>query len=277
MHYGMQGFHQGDAARVVEYIAYDGYARSAGFKGVMDHLQQPARQEAAESLYIDLTNALRKKYIDQKTCVAESGSQTAQSMALFYGLFRESELDKARQHLVNSIHENGDFLDVGILGARCLFRALTKAGEAELAYKMITRPEYPSYGHLIEAGFTTVPECFELRTFPAEGGSACHHMFCDFKGWFISDVAGLEWWGPRQNIVVVHPNFISKLTFAEAGCTTPSGEEIRVRWERQGENVLLTVSAPHNVRSGIVPPKGWALAEPVPKESSFTVRVCKAE
>lgn len=239
------------------------------------HLQQPARQEAAESLYIDLTDALRKKYIDQKTCVAESGSQTAQAMALYYGLFEERELDKARQHLVNSIHENGDFLDVGILGARCLFRVLTQAGEAELAYKMITRPEYPSYGHFIEAGLTALPECFELRTVPAEGGSACHHMFGDIKGWFISDVAGLEWWGPRQNILIVRPNFISKLTFAEAGCTAPGGEELRVRWERQGEDVLLTVSAPRNVHSGVVLPKGWELAEPKPKESSYTVRVIR--
>ena len=136
-----------------------------------------------------------------------------------------------------------------------LFHVLSDAGEGELAYKMITRPEFPSYGALIGFGETTIPESFDL---PGEGGgSHDHHMFCDIKNWFISRVAGLRYNpdGDDCRRVLVKPSYISSLRFAEAEYLSPFGK-IAVRWERDGDDICLTLDAPEEISYEIVLPDG---------------------
>ena len=243
-------------------------AKAARIFGI---LGQSGRSAHAEAFAEELRRDLRKKYIDPAACVAESGCQTAQSMALYYGLFEPAEIGRAREYLVRTVHENGDFLDVGILGARVLFRELTKAGEAELAYSMVTRPEYPSYGHFIEAGLTAIPESFEVGSETPGNGSANHHMYCDFKGWFISDIAGLHWENCESRTLLVDPHFITKLAFAEGTFDSPFGG-ICVRWAREGENVRLSVEAPLAVRLRYGDfLKTLRPAAPLPERGSFSV------
>ena len=45
------------------------------------------------------------------------------------------------------IHRDGDKMNCGFLGLRVMFHVLSDYGEAELAYRMITGPSYPSYGY----------------------------------------------------------------------------------------------------------------------------------
>ncbi|MBQ6019844.1 MAG: family 78 glycoside hydrolase catalytic domain [Clostridia bacterium] len=216
----------------------------------------------ADALYLSLRDGLRDKYVDESGTVADDGYQTSQAMAIFYGLFKTGKMDAAKRMLIDEIHKNDDFLDVGILGARVLFRVLADAGEADLAYKMITRREFPSYGRFIDAGLTTLPECFEIGFPGAEAGSYNHHMFGDIKAWFISCVAGLNVNPERSdpNHIQVKPNFISALSFAEAAYRAPAGE-VRVRWERTGECVDLSVSLPDGVTAEVVFPDGTRTAQ----------------
>lgn len=222
---------------------------------------------AAAALAREMRFAIRKKYIDGKKGVAGTGSQPFQALALYYNIFTEEEKPLAFVNLLKTIHENGDFLDVGILGARVLFHVLSRRNEADLAYKMITRPEYPSYGHWIEVGHTALAESFEMRTDDEMGGSGCHHMFGDIKGWFISAVAGLQWEGEENGVyrLTVAPHFIEKLTFAAATFDSPAGE-ISVRWTRQNGDVILEVTAPLSVEIRTL------LPEPYKTESDVTQR-----
>ena len=141
---------------------------------------------------------------------------------------------------------------------------------------MITRPEYPSYGHWIEVGHTSLPENFELRTDGEMGGSGCHHMFGDVKGWFISAVAGLRWEEPQNGayLLTVAPHFIEKLTFAEATFDSPAGQ-IAVRWERQKNGILLTVTAPETVAVAAVLPAGYRSETEMPKNGPFAILLNK--
>lgn len=43
---------------------------------------------------------------------------------------------------------------------RVLFRVLSDFGEPDLAFKLITRSDYPSYGNFVERGLTALPEDF---------------------------------------------------------------------------------------------------------------------
>ena len=148
--------------------------------------------------------------------------------------------------------------DGSMTGGLC-FEGLSDAGESELAYKMITRPEFPSYGALIGFGETTIPECFDL---PGEGNySHNHHMYCDIKSWFISAVAGIRYNpdGRDHARVLIKPAFIPSLTFAEADYDSPAGK-ISVRWERTRTGVELTVRAAEGICADVVMPDGTSVA-----------------
>ena len=225
---------------------------------IFDVLGLEEEKQYAMRSYRELRDAIRAHLIDLKTCAADTDCETSQAMALYYGVFDEAEKDKAAKRLVDLIHKNGDFLDTGILGARVIFHVLSAVGEGELAWRMITRKEYPSYGALIGFGETTIPECFDL---PGDGNcSHNHHMYCDIKNWFISAVAGLRYNpdGNDHRRVLVKPAFIRALAYAEAAYDSPAGS-IFVRWERKEDSIDLLVRTDEGIRAEILLPDGTRL------------------
>ena len=89
-----------------------------------------------------------------------------------------------------------------------------------------------------------------------------HHFFGDVSAWFIAHVAGIKV-NPNFfdcDYVEISPEFIQKLSFAEAKYNHRKGE-IFSRWERDGEDVKLTVKIPDGLRAKLVLPKGWKCSE----------------
>ena len=82
-------------------------------------------------------------------------------MAIYYNIFEPAERKAAFEQLINLIEEKEYHLDVGVLGGRVLFHVLTDFGYSDLAFSMITRPDYPSYGNWIARGATTLWEVFQ--------------------------------------------------------------------------------------------------------------------
>lgn len=232
-------------------------AKMASF--IFDILKKDNEKAYALNLGAELREAVRKNLINKNLCVADTDCQTSQSMALFYGIFNEDEKAKATEHLIKMIHENGDFLDTGILGARVIFHVLSDAGESDLAWKMITRREFPSYGAFIEFGETTIPEFFGL---PEDGlFSHNHHMFCDIKNWFISCVAGLKYNpdGIKHDHVTIKPAFINGLSYAQASYSSPAGE-IFVRWDRTNGGADIHVCTADGIIANVVLPDGTQIS-----------------
>lgn len=200
------------------------------------------KEAFCRKLYEEIRNCIRKEFIDTPNCTADSVCMTSQAMAVFYDIFDENEKEIAVKKLVELIHANNDFSDCGILGARVIYHVLSKYGYGELAYKMITRPEYPSYGHFIEQGLTALPESF-FENFN-ECDSLNHHFFGDISNWFISDVVGIKYNVEANDLrkATVEPDFIAQLDWAHAALKTPCGK-IDVLWERKNGNIKLKVDA----------------------------------
>ena len=158
-------------------------------------------------------------------------------------------------------------VEVGIPSTEAVFSAgnnnasgslianLATQNRAELAYELITRPDYPSYGNFVTRGLTALPEDF-LR----EGqrpNSLNHHFFGDISAWFIEYIAGIRV-NPAGNDcreVRVTPNFIARLDFAEGHYDTVGGR-VAVRWERDGSDIALTVECADGVHGEIRLPNG---------------------
>ena len=176
---------------------------------------------------------------------------TSQAMAIFYDVFEEGEKSKAFEVLLQQIEQTNRHMDTGILGARVIFHVLSAFGYSDLALDMIITPSFPSYGHWLQNGATSLWEDFT----PMGGkvNSLNHHFFGDISGWFIKCIAGINVNPFYDNIneVQITPCFIEQLNYAKAYHLLPSGK-LEVEWRRTQDNIELNIAVPDTIVGNII-------------------------
>ena len=227
---------------------------------IFSELGLSLERDFCEKLYDELRTAVRRHLIDFGTMTAAGSCQTSQAMAIYYDVFTPGEKTAAFKKLLEIIKRRDDHVDAGILGMRVLFRVLSDFGEPDLAFKLITRPDYPSYGNFVERGLTALPEDF-LREEDTPN-SQNHHMYGDISAWFIEYIGGIRvnpfLTDPSE--VEISPVFIEKLDGAEASYETVGGR-VSVKWCRTNEGITLNISADKGVHGRIRLPDGYAFED----------------
>ena len=227
---------------------------------LFDALDLHLHQSFAHSLREELLEAVRREYIDFGTMTAAGNCQSSQAICLHYGVFAPGERQAAFARLMEIIRQDGFAINTGFLGGRVLFHVLAEGGEAELAYQMITRREYPSYGKWADDGETSLLESFQPDG--VDCGSHNHHFWGDILHWFMRHILGICV-NPHDNnagLVLVRPRFLSTLDFAQGYYDTASGR-ISVCWKREEKYILLTVRCDPGVRCKISLEPGFVFAE----------------
>lgn len=225
---------------------------------IFEALGMDEQKAYAEGLYQRLRKAIRKHLIDRESCLVMGETQTGQALALAYGLFRDYEKDKAVLRLVELINHKDGFMDTGVIGARVIFRVLAENGFADLAYDMITRPEYPSYGNWILRGATTLWEGF-WRDDTCRILSMNHHFWGDVSAWFYIYLAGIHINPTGKDVreVCISPCFVKKLNYVNAHHQMLDGTLI-VEWKRTREGIMLSVTAPKGINISFELPEGFS-------------------
>ncbi|MBR0509899.1 MAG: family 78 glycoside hydrolase catalytic domain [Clostridia bacterium] len=237
-------------------LAFMDSAEKAAF--LFETLGEKAEAAYAAQLAKEARESVTAAFVSDAAPYADTGCQTALALALHHRLFSPETHALAAKKLIADIHANGGFMDVGILGARVLFHVLADLGETALAVHMIARPEFPSYGHFIERGFTAIPEAF---TDPSERNfSLNHHMFCDIKSFFIQRIAGI-WYNPdgrSPDVLRFAPSFgLPDVKSASAWRETPHGK-VYCRWKDRGGSVDVQLTVPDGMRLELCLPAGYA-------------------
>ena len=201
--------------------------------------------ERAKDLCFLLTENFKKTWIKKYTVTCET--QTAQAFAIMLNMFGENSA-KAYGELLRIVRRDGR-LKTGIIGIKRLLDCLCDYGGEEIAYRLITDAKHSGYAHNLQAGATTLWENFTLYDLSAlpnsfvrkDGGgilSLNHHCWGSISAWFFNCVAGLDI--VSADSVIISPVYPKRLNSAEAEFCR--GERnIRVRWERKAERILLTV------------------------------------
>ena len=233
-------------------------AEKAAF--IYGELGMEAQKRFALSLAERTRDAFRGNLIDKASLTVEGGTQTGQAMALFYGMFTEEEKARALDVLVKYIHEADDHFDTGVLGGKVIYRVLAENGYVDLAYKMITRPDYPSYGNWIARGATTLWEAF----YPENGRilSLNHHFWGDVSAWFYIYLAGMKINPTCRDTteVDIKPCFAEALSEVSAYHDMPDGK-ISVSWNRNGGKITLAIEAAEKLHGKIGLPAGYAFED----------------
>lgn len=233
-------------------------------KVMFDAAGFPLHAEFAERLGREMKEAVRREYLDESTMTILSDSQTGQAMAIYYDLLTPAEKKQAFDVLLGLIERNNGDFSVGYLGARCIFHVLSDYGYTDLAYRMITKDTFPSYGLFVKYGLTTLPEAFRkdedfLSNDGLDGtGSLNHHFFGDIKQWFLRQVCGINV-NPHlddPNEILVYPHFVEELAFAEGTYDAPQGR-VHVKWTRAGNKIILTANAEGSVKISVKLDNGY--------------------
>lgn len=218
---------------------------------MFDAVELPLHSSFAKQMGMELKTSIRREYLDFETMLVQSECQCAQAMGIYYNIFEESEKQEAFRRLVEIVHRDNDKATCGMLGFRVLFHVLADFGEAELAYRMITSTEYPSYGYFVKNGDTTLPEHI-LPDERRRKESLNHHAFGDVAQWYMKYPGGIR--VNDSNHVVIQPVFIKSLDNAKASHKLPNGE-VKVAWHREVDKIVLNVKCPEKVTYEIVLPE----------------------
>lgn len=223
-------------------------------------LGRQSEADYAMKLHDELIASFRRKFVDPDSLLVATGSQTAQACALFYGVFSRDEDEKAFGVLLDLIRKNNYHMSGGCIGLRTLFHVLADRGEADLAYRMVTQPDAPSFRTIVDEGFTSLPEVITSKErLWRRRPSLNHHFFGDISNFFIRDIVGIRINPDLDNPsrVGICPAFIDGLEFADAFYETVGGT-VSVRWERSGDCCIdLHISADEGVSGYIRLPRGW--------------------
>lgn len=213
---------------------------------LFDAVNMTEEANFARSEAIKYREAIRSNLIDFATMRVNGDCQTCQAMALYYGVFEETEKKSAFENLLNMIHDCDDHMDVGVLGGKVIFHVLSQFGYSDLAFKMITRDDYPSFGNWLKRGATTLWENFDPKTV----NSMNHHFWGDISAWFIKCLAGIQFNPDNHNLKTakIAPSFIDALDNVSAYHITPFGK-ISVQWKKTEQNIILDVEIPYCINA----------------------------
>lgn len=229
----------------------------------------PLHASFAEKLGKEMRAAIRREYLDCSVMLIKSECQSAQAMGIFYDIFEPEEKQHAFRQLMKILERDGVHLTCGFLGTRVLFHVLAQNGEAELAYRMITGTDYPSYGYYAKNGWTTLPEQF----LPKEQSlriSQNHHFLGDVVQWYMRYPGGIRIENCKK--VTIHPCFIQSLTYAEAYHDLPDGR-VQVKWKREGEAIELQVICPDTVPCTVELDEGYCFAQKDSKSGIYKIQL----
>ena len=205
------------------------------------------------------------------------GTQTGDAMALDLGLCPEgAEKDVAigiSKHMVVQRR----FFDTGIFGIGRIGSALSRNGQAELAYSTFMKKGKYSFAWMWDKYDATtlwevLPVCDGNRE-ETSGCSHCHPMQAGFDIYFYEDLAGIRPLAeaPGFKKVLLEPLWTVALEQAEASIDTRYGT-VSSNWKKDGKTIEWNIAVPAGTSASVALPKGMeAIVDGGSVASSFTL------
>jgi len=182
----------------------------------------------------------------------ESGAQTAYALSLVWDASTPEEAPLLLAKLVEAVEAYGGHPSTGTLSTTTLLNALSDNGRHDLAWHLAMKPEYPSFGYIVDHGATTMWERFDTFVpglgFNPEPMNGLNHMgFCSVADWMIGEVAGLRPDRETHGFKQMHlaPKLGGGMTSLELAHETVRGT-VRLRIDTSGGGLECDVTLPTN-------------------------------
>jgi alpha-L-rhamnosidase len=272
----------------LDLIATAYFARSCD---LMSKIARVVGKDADARHYADLfgqvRDAFRRRFVTPDGRVV-GDTQTSYVLALHFDLLPDSIRPAALNHLVRDILEpypyrNGH-ISTGFVGCGMINFALGDNGRADVAYKLLTNEDYPSWLFPVKNGATTIWEHWNGWT-PEKGftdpgmNSFNHYAFGAIGEWMYRRVAGIDVDpdnpGYRHIIIRPQPPADGCIKSVQATYDSIRGRVVS-GWRVDGDNVRLDVTIPANTRATAHLPDG-KVESVGPGRHQFISACCRAD
>jgi alpha-L-rhamnosidase len=229
-------------------------------------LGQDAYAAELAELDADIRAAFAEEYIAADGTV-QGGSQTAYAIALGMGLVPDEMLDAVGARYVAKLASNGNSLRTGFLGTPWLLPALSAIGRDDLAWVLLTRKEYPSWGYEVENGATTMWERWNSIMPDGSFGdvnmnSFNHYAYGAVGDWMYQNIGAIKAVEPGYKRIRVAPVPGGGVTSGAGRLASVHGP-IATDWSLDGGDLSLTVEVPVGTTADVVLPadNAWSVLE----------------
>lgn len=180
-----------------------------------------------------------------KTDETEGFRQTSNIVPVAMGLVPESRAGDIVSSVVDDIHDRDGHLNTGILGTKYLLPTLTAHGHVDTAYRIATKRTYPSWGHWVEAGATSLYEAWELTA-----RSRNHRMYATIEDWFYAWLGGVRPVEPGFKRIRIEPFHPTDLQHAAATVETVRGT-VESLWRETETGYRYRIRVPPNASADV--------------------------
>jgi len=170
--------------------------------------------------------AFNDKYLDKATGGYDQNLQTELSAALYWHMVPAEFIPKTAAALAARVRADSIRLDVGLLGTKTILNALSEYGYNDLAWRLASDTAYPSWGHWIVNGTTTLLENWAIDS--KSDVSHNHIMFGEIGAWFYKGLGGIypDTAAPGFRHIRLRPHIPKGLQSFVAGHNSPYGSVV---------------------------------------------------
>jgi alpha-L-rhamnosidase len=207
-------------------------------------------------LYTNICSAFQANFVASDGTVG-TGSQGGYALALAFNLLTPAQCALATNKLAAAVNAAGGNPTTGMVTTHLLLPALTGIGRTDLAYQMLAKTNYPSWGFEVGLGATTI---FELwNSVNADGtanigedamNSLNHANFGTCAEWFYRDILGINQLAPGFAKIGIQPQPGGGLTSAQGAYDSVQGP-ISNAWTYAANTFNLAVAIPPNTTAQI--------------------------
>jgi alpha-L-rhamnosidase len=167
-------------------------------------------------------------------------------------LVPEGNQDKALVYLKKLIEEKQDHLTTGILGTPFLLDVLCRQGLSDIAYRIVNKRSFPSWGNMLEQGATTLWEHWE---FSDNTYSHNHPMFGSVSQWFYNWLGGIQAAPDAVGFdkIIIRPQIIDNLQWVDCSYESIRGK-ITSNWHKKEGSIFFKIQIPVNAEAVVYIP-----------------------
>jgi alpha-L-rhamnosidase len=203
-----------------------------------------------------ITKAFNAKYFDKQTNNYLSGTQTANTLPLAFGITPAEYQENVAGNIANDVRNLDNHLSTGLLGTPHLLPILSKYGFHDVAYQLALQWTYPSWGYMVdEKKANTIWESWNADQQSAKTYIRSHIGLVSVGEWFFKYLSGIRTdeikTGFKKSIIEPRP--VSNLNLFTSRLETSYGL-IACICKRTEKSIEVTVEIPANTTALVILP-----------------------
>lgn len=213
-----------------------------------------------DKLYRNISRAFCNYFFDSEGYTIEGNhegtprmdTQTSYLLPLAFLELPEDLQQKAVKHLLEAIKRSNYHLRTGFLGTPLLCNVLSNFGHNDIAYKLYTQTEYPSWLFPVKQGATTMWERWNSYTIKEGFGEVSmnsfnHYAYGAIEEWIMSHNLGIQRDENRPGYkhILMQPKIDDTFSFVKGGFRSVYGD-IASAWEIKPSGTEIEFTIPAN-------------------------------